>query len=774
MANSKGIFFSEENSIRAVYLADWVLWASPKENTEYAVVLPMIQRGSVWAPHKILDFWDTLFRDMPIGAFAASETENQIVIPTGRHKTRKSKPNDISLIDGQQRTLAMMTGWCDLENTLRPVALWIDLAKEPPAEYLFRLWATTKAQPFGYESAEGGVALGKLSRDKLRVLNALYSKTDEKIDAQTLWKETAFMPWEATLALFMPEVLSCKNSEDIKALALKKKKEKEDWLISKLATVSAKVKSGDLSTSEAAFWGNAQKQLQTKLNATDGIDNESLEKRVAALFIAIEKVRKFRFPIIQVKTEHLATDAPNNEDEETDPPLAILFKRIGSSGEDLSTSDYVYAVIKHLAPGVYDMVESMLEVKSIKAIFSPTTLVMTAVRMAVLEMIKKEALGENNNKNTFNDTAEMSKGAFARLIRKAPGFISEFESYINKKGKFQSCLKNTLDAIAYNKDNFNEGLPNHALRLVRIPLLETILAWQTLKNPSCESVNNSKLAMVRFLLQGYLCVLKEIPASQRMVKGLMELPLEKNDLFPDQDLLTPLMENVNGNLPLAYNLPSPDTLKGIDGLISTPDNSKGLRGWQRFDILRGLQRFDIKEPLINQRYADLYKRWWNRSNGHIHLMLLWLQRDYVSNFDDDALAGMTEETPYDFDHLVPSAHWSNWTGGGEDALVKFQQDGGGSYYYTGNCIGNVHVLDSSTNRSFGDKPLQTKLKEGNFAANGLLDGENENTNWDKASPSDGIPRQWTLERALAFQKAVEQRTFALYKRFYEDLGYPSL
>ena len=65
--------FFEKDPIRAVAFPQWMDWATGKEGADHAVVLPMIQRGSVWAPHKLMDLWDTLLRDMPIGAFMASE-----------------------------------------------------------------------------------------------------------------------------------------------------------------------------------------------------------------------------------------------------------------------------------------------------------------------------------------------------------------------------------------------------------------------------------------------------------------------------------------------------------------------------------------------------------------------------------------------------------------------------------------------------------------------------------------------------------------------------
>ena len=203
-------FFGDDAAV-IVKLTEWMEWSSGKADASRNVVLPMIQRGSVWAPHKLLDFWDTLLRGMPLGALMASEASEGAVKVLGGAETRDAKPADIALIDGQQRTLAMLAGWPKgLQNPLRPVALWVDLADEPQGEYRFRLWATTRAQPFGYARASmGGQPLSKLERKKLRLANQAFnpSESENKLDAQTLWQQPDFMPWEAKFALPLTELI---------------------------------------------------------------------------------------------------------------------------------------------------------------------------------------------------------------------------------------------------------------------------------------------------------------------------------------------------------------------------------------------------------------------------------------------------------------------------------------------------------------------------------------------------------------------------------------
>ena len=76
---------------------------------ENRVVLPMIQRGSVWKPHQFLDLWDTLLQGMPPGALMASPVGPEAkVLDLRTRKMVLPPPNAIALLDGQQRTLAML------------------------------------------------------------------------------------------------------------------------------------------------------------------------------------------------------------------------------------------------------------------------------------------------------------------------------------------------------------------------------------------------------------------------------------------------------------------------------------------------------------------------------------------------------------------------------------------------------------------------------------------------------------------------------------------
>ncbi len=748
VAESLRDFFGDD-AVRTVSFADWMEWASCKTGAPHNVVLPMIQRGSVWAPHKLLDLWDTLLRGMPIGALMASEVTGETVQKLGGGGISDARPGAIGLIDGQQRTLSMLAGWPQgLQNPLRPVAIWLDLADEPQGEYRFRLWATTKAQPFGYARTHiGGQALSKLERHKLRLANAAFHPSTGKIDAQNLWKQPDFMPWESKFALPLTELIE--NRATLPEFVERRLDEfKKELTCKSIAT-------GDTDAAK-----EAAQHFDRKLTALPA-ENE-LTQRIADLEKALNKLFAYQFPVIHVRQESFSDDDQSSE-VNVDPPLAILFKRVGTGGEPLSNADYVYSVIKHHSPQVHGMVEELLKDEKIRAIYTPTTLVMSAVRLTMLSLKTNDSKGQR-----LADSAKLDKAAFARVVRNHDGFIREFEKQIQADGIFVTGLKQVLENISYTA-SFTKGLPKHALCLVQISLLEVILAWHTLHPALAATMDKSRVAMVRFLLQGNLCVLDYARASEEAIKALKELDISSLETFPDQVLLNQLAMREK---PLAYPLPSPQTLSAVHGLTSSSNDVHGLRGWTRF-VAEGEQ----------QKYADLYKRWWNRTGHHVHPMLLWLQRDYVfTAFEEEpALAGMDDETPFDFDHILPSAQWANWTGSGagnrfidfplkDGADEKILDDSG--HWHIGNSIGNIHVLESSKNRELGDTSVSKKLAIENFAKNALMNDVRQLADWSTASASRekmDNPRNWDKGRALSFQKAVEQRTFAMYQKFYDDL-----
>jgi hypothetical protein len=113
------------------------------------------------------------------------------------------------------------------------------------------------------------------------------------------------------------------------------------------------------------------------------------------------------------------------------------------------------------------------------------------------------------------------------------------------------------------------------------------------------------------------------------------------------------------------------------------------------------------------------------------------------------------------------------------ARLPFRQENGAEHVL-GKSIGNVRVWDSSENRSDraaspGHK--QNNLDNNNFSLVGEFDDKEELEAWQAWQACSGDRdgehqnRIWNVERVKAFQRAIERRTFNLFKKFHSDLDF---
>lgn len=714
------------------------------------VVLPMIQRGSVWKPHQVLDLWDTLLHGMPLGAFMTSPVKDgATVFNLLTRQTLPAPSGAISLLDGQQRTLAMLSAWPKVEKMLqRPVAVWVDLGEESPAEYRFRLWAATRSQPFGYErSGIGGQALGKLSRYELRLANSVYTPDGLSADdAIALWEQDAFMPWRSTFPIRLSRLIDDPTYQNDLEERIAERERALQLLLEKRRDHGG----NDDVLSEII------KRID-KLEALRAKELDVVRDRSQILQEAVMQMRALRFPLIpagRYLDEAVTGDG--------DPPIAVLFKRVAVSGQPLTNEDYIFSVLKYHEPDVHTLVEAMLGKPPVAALYTANDLVMAAVRAHLLEL----RLNTGDEK-TFRDSARIDMARFSKLVQ-TQDFSVKFKAVIGKDGRFVTVMEHLLAAISYTPD-FREGLPLHALSwVVDRVLFDVLIAWfiQTKQTPE-----NSRLALVRFLLWGLLCVWDKAAASELCISEIARLT-ESGRHFPEAELMDSLIRK-----DLAYALPSPTDVKKI---AFTAPGSDG-------PVLRGATRF-VQTEGISGHAAEVYRRWWNlRGNRHEHAFLLWLQRDLVDQEfgKQKALAGMEEDTPYDFDHILPQSNWGWWTGIKEHRLIDFATDKKSDHWVLGNAIGNLRVWPSRLNRQDGDASPAEKLQlhpdasddsDGvNKQRQSLVDNGTQVDAWLEASgEGQFVKHAWDRTRAAAFQSAVESRTFALYESFYTDLHFADL
>lgn len=817
---SQGFF---THGVCVVKLPDWLDWAIGKKDTTTAnhwmVVLPMIQRGSVWKPHQVIDLWDTLLRGMPFGGLMASHipaaaegSKVQFFSPLDRRLVTLPPKGGLSLIDGQQRTLAMLIAWPDVGATMNR-RIWVDFGEDDKFDHLLRLHVSTESQPFGYQrGGNSGEAVGRLSLAERRRaastyldrMNALVdSKESESVKLKYL-HDAEITPWHSTLALDLRTLIAHHSNADGVALDAFVQRER----LSIALRIRQRIrriqdKEAPFSSFDEALRDGIVNHLTRQVDAIDRISATDITRRVNVLASGLTNFMQQYFPVIEVPDKMMSAEI---DDDTKDPPLAVLFKRIGTGGTDLKTSDYVFSVIKHLNPECHSLVEQQLSNSQIAAIFTPTALVMTAVRLTAAKL-------------GMADFVRLEKPQFTRLLRgdrkiksgdsNTPTFLPEFSRQIALGGEFVKNLTATLRTIAFKKSNLaNEhyqvamdiGLPKHALTLVQIPALEVILFWLQRHEGSHEvALETSRHQLIRFILYWHLAVVDSEKSSTMCFKLLANEAAGVFHGFPDRTLIQNLVD-----LELALTICSPDELKQIEHVTHSPADVSGLRGWRRFEVFtEGLTDAARKR---RQDAVNLYDRWWNLRGGYSHALLLWLQRDYVfSEFEKDpALPGLDDDTPYDFDHICPQSHWHYWTGKGKgNRLIDFHAETSGpgadnqGHWRLGNAIGNVRVWDSGKNRGDGDAAPSVKLKlisalddcellstsgsgddskevrlRDSAISNRSHQGrEDETPAWIGCDPIDGDSMKWSLQRALAFQNAIESRTFNLYQDFYDDLRF---
>ena len=711
-----------DKDIEILRLEKWLDYASGI-NESVHVALPVIQRGSVWKPKQIIDLWDSLFRGMPMGSLMYSPMPaNMLVRKVGGQVLEKAKAGTIGLIDGQQRTLAMLIAWNQAGERMDR-RIWVDFSDKPGDENLFRLHVTTKNQPFGFQKASPSTKLTLGERRDARVnFENTYGITD--LSQQFLFENAT------------PHHSKCPF--DVKELI-------ELW----------RAQQGN-----SSVWiQNVQQMVQRFGNARfSAIELSQIHSTVSKFAAAIERLFQLNVPLIKVDLDFFGGDesaAVTVESE--DPPLAILFKRIGTGGTPLSDADYVYSVIKHRIPDTYTLVEELHRPGNIARMLSATDVVMTAVRLGTAEF--SEAVSK-----PLTDWESPKKQDFHRLI-KQPGFLANGFLPLIKTDALLQAFTALGVLLEYQKDTNPIGIPSHAFPLLNRPLVQVLLRWIRIiqrSHPADLSsvLSESRSEVLRFVMYWQLCVTDPRKASLLAFEVLASTKFE--DGFPGYEIYCVLV-----NKEVAVPVLSPAWIEKIKRDVAlSPSDLTRLRGWTRFDARQATK--DEKTVI------DLYQRWWGNGRTYVHPLLLWLQRETVAGFDGSPVAGRDEDTPYDYDHICPANHWGNWTGEkGPDRLINFLVNGDDTgHWHVGNSIGNMRVWQSEKNRSDGAAAPTEKLELTNsvscsaLLAQSAIDAS-QIGGWTSCSGE----RSWNEKRVQAFQQVVEQRAFALYKRFYTELGF---
>ena len=528
---------------------------------------------------------------------------------------------------------------------------------------------------------------------------------------------------------------------------------------------------------------------------------DEVQGRIEALNKAFERLDRLQMPLIRVGDRFFKTDSTDG----SDPPLAVLFKRIGAGGTPLSDADYVYSVIKHLRPETYDLVETLHEARNVASLLTATDLVMSAIRLAAVAWKPEDG-------KTVPDMESPNKQEFHRLLKRGD-FISEKFLPLIQTGEqgveIARYFEDIQSTLLYRKGTGTDtGLPKQAFPLLKRPLVQVLLRLAQvgyLNNGVDASRREDVLRLVLFWLVAVIDASKASRLAYEVIKAKCG---SKSECDPSVVLGRAIHDRLVAEL-AAVRLPAPEDIKTMRGLVLSLPGTNLLRGMSRFD-LKTLGEFDVRKPseFYFKKYGEegfswiynFYRNnWWGPWN-YQHPILLWLQREMVANNLDkndesevdktDPMAGKDEDTPYDYDHILPHAHWGNWTGVTSPDTLRDFAEVPKQIWVVGNGIGNVRVWASSFNRADSDSAVTAKLmldveklgenqddekrKELLKRRNSILKDSaiciDQIKHWEEAS-GNGKPRSWNSVRAVAFQSAVEERTFYLYQRYFDELGF---
>lgn len=703
-------FCNGSKQVTGMKLPEYLEWANGTGDFKKKLFLPPIQRGFVWKPKQIVDLWDSLLRGMPIGSLMLiNMSKGQEARGPGAHETTEIDNDAIGLLDGQQRTLAMLLGWSCTQPSQH--CLWIDLSENGQAGSPFELRITSKAQPFGFQR----FAHVRLSRHDRKEARKRY---DEKYPEHKIKLDY--------------DLFDSKNEIE----------QPRPWRA---------VKSIELFVRLRDAWGtfrNTSDKVKFIKNIKDILQSHEVnEDRIASLYEAFDRIKSLEVPLVLIP-DHISQSQPLSDKSPINntAPLILLFERIGQNAARLSPEDLLFSMIKQQWPKAHDLVEEHRKSK-VGYLMSSIDYVATAYRLGSAEI--NIADNPRPNPNDYHRHLE-------KLLGKADDDHLPLRKYL-KESTLVSAFNSLYEILEY-KGAEDIGLPALMLPYLSRGLIQVLLRWIMLNSDNEPIFKASRKDIIAFTLFWYLGVLNEDKASKKAFEKVEHGP------FPTAVLYKHLTDSPEDEFGLMLPLVSFERLKAILILNDSP-------------LLRpraGLfKTADDQTIIVSIQERELCKRFcWDRKH-----LLLWFQRSYVKDKVSKNLSpqffGLTDEdaVPYDYDHLCPQNHWgADWRNITKDE--KFEDAFKNGRFDVGNCIGNLHVLDSSLNRSFGDDSLERKLesKDWNHADSQLYhDPKPEHEElWKLASPkAEGEDWKWNERRLQSFQSAVCRRALGLYGHFYD-------
>jgi hypothetical protein len=597
----------KESDVETVDLVKYVHWLRDANNLCLPLIqLPPIQRGDVWKVAQVERLWDSVLRGFPIGSFLfaplkAGEHAHGIDSTKQEHAAR----NGWFLLDGQQRTRALILGFPPKKQT---ACLWIDMAPQTSSmldrAFLFRF--CTEQRPWGMQHDPDR----KIEDDDLRKarkqLREVHPEKAEDLDLRHDYGLSPEYTWPVHSTLPVP-----------------------------FADLVERVRQSGNAC--AVKWDDLlpKPKLDNLKKHQNGSEQSILEaiSKMLARKVVLLKLDPAADPMLAVQDlKH--TDAPD--------AMETLFERVNSGGTRLEGEEMMFSLLKAKWPDAYTLVQTIVDHGKVGFLLPSTGIVLSAARLA------RAQLTPSGNRGDYDDVAKPKVRQFRRWIAEGAvvdgedgesdgPFLVQMKRFLKKQEesgepRFVRIVLDFLEAARYREGD-DIGLPRPLLLALDRYAIDVVLRWIDMR---CEDHNfsdalaESRLPILRFLIHSLVAWIHPEKASRRAFSVLSR---EGNDRFPDIKIYERLIKEENGPSVALEMLCPRDVEKCV---IS--DDRRGLRSHQ-----------ELFPPEPHGRFVE---RFWNQ-----RVLLLWFQRaDLGRLFPGYDPLKMRSNSPFDYDHILPSRH----------------------------------------------------------------------------------------------------------------------
>lgn len=411
--------------MKSSYTLDEIVEALEKEE----LVMPPVQRGIVWNAARIELLWDSIMRQIPIGAISVRENKKKLEV-----------------WDGQQRTHAIRLALQKYDKK-HDALVWLDVSPKRKLEdggnngqdltRKFTFGVSTVAHPWGYRNDESGV-------DKE---NSKYSAGDIREIMEKFNKDYSWSNKGKSAARPRPDEMWPYHL-------------KLPVLFSDLYAFVRNSKESDTDFDSFMKWSRGG--YENEPNWVRNLRGKSKGKQPKAwdrIIKAVRGLKEYQVPILNVSNV-----APGDQ--------AVYFERMNRAGEPPSPEDIQYSMLKMAIPELKEHMEKYLE-NEFK--YLPPA---KWARLAML-LFRSEREPETRG-GRWKVAASVSDREVLRLSKD-----SRFRDFVRGDGKktFKSILGKVDDLLIGGKDKKDGLLPWHRTRLLQRGDSLSVFVLQSAEDP---------------------------------------------------------------------------------------------------------------------------------------------------------------------------------------------------------------------------------------------------------------------------------------------------